>query len=314
MNRARMPILALLMVFSIHATAEQVVQIPGPQGPLQGALLSGSAPSAPLVLIIPGSGPTNRDGNSPLGIGAASYRLLAQALAARDIQSVRIDKRGMFGSRAAIADPDQVRMQDYAHDVRAWVEYLADRSSQGCIWLLGHSEGGLVALQAAQNSTRACGLILAATPGRPMASVVRDQLEGNPGNQPLLPEAMSIIRSLEQGKTVAEVSAPLEPLFRPKVQGYLISLFQLDPGQLINNISRPVLILQGTEDLQVHSEDAQALSTAKPDAIVKLLPGVNHVLKEVPEGDTQANLRAYAQRDLPLAPGVVEAIVDFVKR
>ncbi|MNJ25924.1 Alpha/beta hydrolase family protein [compost metagenome] len=308
-----MSITALLMVFSIHSMAEQVLQIPGPEGPLQGTLVSGAEPSAPMVLIIPGSGPTNRDGNSPLGIRAAPYRLLAQELAARDIHSVRIDKRGMFGSRAAITDPDQVRMQDYAYDVGAWVEYLADRGSQRCIWLLGHSEGGLVALQTAQHSTRLCGLILVATPGRPLASVLRDQLESNPANQPLMPEALNIISALEQGKTVAEVSAPLEPLFRPQVQGYLISIFQVDPVQLIKNVNGPVLILQGTDDLQVHTEDARALSKAKPDAIVKVLPRVNHVLKEVPEGDTQANLRSYAQRDLPLAQGVVEAIVAVVK-
>ena len=88
------------MVYQEELTA------PGPMGLLKGTLTlpseHGPLPNkTPVFLIVPGSGPTDRDGNSPLGIAAAPYRLLAEALAKRGYPSVRIDKRGMFGSEGA---------------------------------------------------------------------------------------------------------------------------------------------------------------------------------------------------------------------
>ena len=117
--------------------------------------------------IIPGSGPTDRDGNNPLGISAASYRLLAVGLAESGIGSVRIDKRGMFASTGAVADPNAVTIGDYVADVGSWVGTIREKTGTRCVWLAGHSEGGLVALAAAAKVTGLCGLVLIATPGRP---------------------------------------------------------------------------------------------------------------------------------------------------
>jgi hypothetical protein len=90
----------MLSIFIAAAAVAAVpMTTPGPQGPLAGSLLD-AGKGAPVVLIIPGSGPTDRDGNNPLGITAAPYRLLAEALAAKRVSSVRIDKRGMFGSKS----------------------------------------------------------------------------------------------------------------------------------------------------------------------------------------------------------------------
>ena len=129
--------------------AEVLIEAVGPQGPLAGAMLRGSSAQGPVALIIPGSGPTDRDGNSPQGIRAASYRLLAQGLAAEGITTVRIDKRGMFGSAAVVPDANAVTMADYVADTAAWVKSVRAKTGAPCIWLIGHSEGGLVALAAA---------------------------------------------------------------------------------------------------------------------------------------------------------------------
>src|SRR5579872_958445 len=93
------------------APLESFVEAPGPLGPLKGTMLLPGADKTPLdktpfamALIIPGSGPTDRDGNSPLGVKGSTYRLLAEGLAAHGIGTVRIDKRGMFASTAAVAD------------------------------------------------------------------------------------------------------------------------------------------------------------------------------------------------------------------
>src|SRR5262249_10810047 len=138
-----------------------------------------------VVLIIPGSGPTDRDGNSPLGIRASPYKLLAEGLAAKGITSVRIDKRGIFGSASAVPDANAVTIAHFAADVHGWVEVIRGKTGASCVWLLGHSEGGLVALASRQSASEVCGLILVAAPGRPLGQVLREQLKSNPADAPL---------------------------------------------------------------------------------------------------------------------------------
>jgi uncharacterized protein len=290
------------------------VQASGPLAPLKGTMLAPAGGKGPMVLIIPGSGPTDRDGNNPLGVKASTYRLLAEGLAARDIGTVRIDKRGMFGSRAAIADGNAVTIDDYAADVETWIGTIRKQTGVPCVWVLGHSEGGLVALAAAQKSTDICGLMLVATAGRPLGEVLRTQLRSNPANAPVLDWAMTAIDSLEAGKRVdtAGMHPALMPLFAPQLQGFLINAFSYDPAKLIANVSVPVLIVQGKRDIQVSVGDAERLKTAAPKADLVLLPDANHVLKAVASDDKRANIATYADPTLPLAPGVVDAIANFV--
>jgi pimeloyl-ACP methyl ester carboxylesterase len=298
------------------ATAEPVtLHALGPKGNLEGTLLSPSATGAPVALIIPGSGPTDRDGNNPLGIKAAPYRLLAEGLAELGIATVRIDKRGLFGSRGAVSDPEAVTIADYATDVAAWARVIRERTGNGCVWLIGHSEGGLVALAAAQDAAGLCGVILLAAPGRPFGDLLREQLRANPANAPLLAQALAAIDSLEAGKRVdvAGMPPPLALLFRPSIQGFMIDLAAHDPAKLIASVRLPLLIVQGERDIQIGVGDAQRLAKANPAAKLVLMPKANHVLKDVPADDREANLRSYAMPDLPLAEGLVEAVASFIK-
>jgi pimeloyl-ACP methyl ester carboxylesterase len=298
---------------ALAAPVESPIEAPGPNGALRGTLLAPASGHGPVILIIPGSGPTDRDGNSPAGILASPYRLLAEGLAARGVTSVRIDKRGMFGSSAATADANAVTIPDYVADVQSWIRVIRQRTKASCIWLLGHSEGGLIAMAAAKNPD-VCGLLLAAAPGRPLAEILREQLKANPANAPLLDQALPAIDALQAGKRVdtANMNPALLPLFRPQVQGFLISAFSFDPRQLLAGYARPVLILQGQRDLQVREADAQALKQADPKATLVLLPDVNHVLKSVSSDDVAANIATYANSSLPLAPAVVQTISDFL--
>jgi len=285
----------------------------GPQGDLHGSFIA-PASGRPIVLIIPGSGPTDRDGNNPLGIRAASYRLLAEGLADSGIGSVRIDKRGMFASVAAVPDPNAVTIGDYVADVGSWVRAIRERTGASCVWLVGHSEGGLVALAAAGKVDDLCGLVLIATPGRPMGAVVREQFQANPANAPLLPDALGAIDKLEAGEhvDVTGFHPALQQVFAPQVQDYLIAMMALDPAALAAGTRLPVLILQGDKDIQVSLVDAAALHAARPDAGYVVLDGVNHVLKTVESDDREANIATYSDPDRPLAPTVVEAIVNFI--
>jgi uncharacterized protein len=272
------------------------------------------AKGAPVILIIPGSGPTDRDGNSPLGVRAAPYRLLAEDLSKQRIGSVRIDKRGMFGSQSAVPNAAAVTIDDYVRDVGAWVDAILVRTGSKCVWVLGHSEGGLVALAVAAKVDHLCGLVLVATPGRPLGDVIKDQLRANPANASLLDTADHAIDELSKGRRVDEKTLPpaLAPLFNAAVQGFLISVIALDPAVLIAKSTKPTLILQGQRDLQVSVADAERLKQAAPRATITILPDTNHLLKQVASDDRSANLATYAAVDLPLAPGVVDAIARFI--
>ena len=308
--------MSLLLAAALAAAAptERPISAPGPLAPLSGTLTD-AGKGTPVVLIIPGSGPTDRDGNNPLGVKAAPYRLLAAALAQRGVSSARIDKRGLFGSKDAVADANTVTVADYVTDTRNWIVSIRRATGAKCVWLLGHSEGGLIALTAAQLPTDICGVIAVAAVGRRLGDVLRQQIRDNPANAPILAPALATIDSLEAGKRVNSTTlpAPLQSLFNDSVQPFLIDLFAQDPAGLAAALKPPLLIVQGDKDIQVTVEDAKVLAAAQPKARLAILPGVNHVLK-IPQGrDRVANLAAYANPDLPVAPSVVDAIVGFVK-
>jgi uncharacterized protein len=228
---------------------------------------------------------------------------------------LRADKRGMFGSKAAIADPNAVTIADYASDAHNWAEALRKRTGVRCVWLLGHSEGGLIALAAAQQPQGICGLVLVASPGRKLGTIIREQLQANPANAPLLPQALAALDSLEAGKTVdtAGMPAPLLGLFNAKVQPFVIDLLRQDPRALAAGTKLPILIVQGGKDLQVSRTDAQALHAARPDAQLLALENMNHVLKDVVGNDRPSNLATYADPSLPLDPALADGIAEFVK-
>jgi hypothetical protein len=277
-----------------------------------GGLFLDAGEHAPVILIVPGSGPTDRDGNNPMGVAAAPYRLLAQNLQQAGISTLRVDKRGLFSSAAA-GDPNAVTLDIYAQDYINWATRLRAETGQECVYLLGHSEGGqMVSAAAAQNADGICGLILVSAPGRPLFDVLREQLRANPANAPILDQALGAIDQLEAGNRVKADSLhpALMGLFAPQVQDFMISSYGVDPKALVTQAGVPTLVIQGDRDIQVSVADADRLAEADNAEFV-LLPGVNHVLKDSPE-DRAANLATYADPELPLAVKIVPAIQIFV--
>ena len=287
------------------------VELPSSPAPLHGTLLTPVGQARAAAVILPGSGPTDRDGNSPqFGIQAATYRLLAEGLAERSVATVRIDKRGVAASAAAGPAEADLRFTHYVDDARAWAAEAAAKAGRPCAWLIGHSEGALVALAAISGGDdKVCGLVLLSGAGRPAGVVLREQLAALP--EPLKAEAYAVVDELEAGRTVAEPPASLAALFRSSVQPYLISWLALDPAKLAAAYEGPIFIGQGATDIQVTVADAEALKAAQPRAELVIWDGVNHVLKVAP-AERAANVATYMDPALPLAPGVVEAVADFM--
>jgi uncharacterized protein len=307
--------LALAMTMATADPVETEIEAPGPNGPLKGLMLSPGVVNAPMVLIVPGSGPTDRNGNSLHGLNTDTYKLLSHGLAERGIASVRVDKRGLYSSAAAIPNANDVTIAAYASDVHSWTATIRDRVGARCIWVLGHSEGGLVAMVAAATKpTDICGLILIAAPGRRLGELIKDQLRSNPANAAFLDEAEHDVDTLEAGNRVETAAArpEIQAIFAPAVQGFLIDLFAYDPPKVLAGYKGPVLIVQGERDIQVTADDARLLKIANEKAELMLLPDVNHVLKAVASDDLAANLKTYVEPKLPLAPGVVDVIADFI--
>ena len=303
---------ALGAVFAATGMAAQAAALSDEisAGALKGTYLEAKEGQS-LVLIVPGSGPTDRDGNNPQGVNANAYKHLAEQLAARGIGSVRVDKRGMFGSIEA-GDPNAVSIETYTEDYHAWIDTIRARTDMRCIYLLGHSEGALMVSAAAAGRSDVCGIILVAGVGRPMGDVLRTQLKENPANAPILEQAFSAIEKLEAGERVdtSKLHPGLAPLFAEQVQGFLISLFNADPLALVRKANVPTLVIQGTNDLQVSVEDAELLAAAAAVSPV-IVEGMNHILKKSPQ-DRAGNFATYAKPDLPVVEEVIDVIEAFV--
>ncbi len=292
---------------------QQEVQVDNGVGTLHGTLLlpDGCAPY-PIAILHVGSGPTDRDGNSPLLEGMNnSLQYLAQDLQARGIASLRYDKRGIAASAGAI-DPDvtKLRFEHYADDLGLWIDYVRNDSEQfGDITLVGHSEGALIA-PVASTATPPDRVVSLAGAGRPAADILREQVAGIFTGD-LLTEAHTIIDELEQGNLVQTVSPELMQLFAPSVQPYMISWFAYDPAQVLANLPHPVLIAAGTTDIQIPVSDADILAAANPAAEVCIIEGMNHVLKHATL-DPESQAQAYSDPERPVVPELVDCLATFI--
>lgn len=297
-----------------HAAAPVVLQRPisldTGSGELFGSLLlPQSAKPVPVVLIIAGSGPTDRNGNSADGARNDSLKRLAWVLARHNIASVRYDKRGVAASLKATPDERNLTLNAYVADAVAWGKLLKADPRFGPLVVLGHSEGALIAALAAPELNPA-GVISLSGSARPVDQVIRQQLADHMPPALLL-RSNQILDRLKAGQVDADVPGPLQSIFRPSVQPYLISLFRADPATAFARLRMPALIVQGTTDLQVGVADAEKLKQAKPDAELAVIPGMNHVMRIVPN-DVKQQLSSYNDPQLPLADALGRRLVGFI--
>tara|TARA_B100000029_G_scaffold329508_1_gene321804 strand:+ start:1045 stop:1968 length:924 start_codon:yes stop_codon:yes gene_type:complete len=305
----RMLLILLLFIPLVSFGQEEEITLETKTGDIKGSLLIPSvSEKTAVVLIIAGSGPTDRNGNNPI-MTNNSLLMLAKELQKNGIASVRYDKRGIGESKNSGLQESDLRFEHYVKDVEDWVELLKENDRFSEIIVLGHSEGSLIGMIASQKN-EVEKFISVAGAGISAGDIIRQQLKAQP--PVVLNQSLPIIEKLENGEREENVPQMLYSLFRPSVQPYMISWFKYDPQKEIAKLDKPVLIIQGTTDIQVSVSDADKLALANKKSQKQIIEGMNHILKEA-EADRQKNIQTYSMPDLPLKKELMEVILKFIE-
>jgi len=272
----------------------------------------GARGPVPVALIIAGSGPTDRNGNSVLGIRPNCYAQLAWRLAERGIATLRYDKRGLPGTQGMF-DFTRLSLDDFAGDARAAAESLARDRRFSRVVLIGHSEGASLALIAARQGAPVAGVVSVSGLGRPIMTVMHEQLSRQLDSAALVRYDTAMSQYL-RGVQPADVPPQAAMLLLPMNLSFMQSWAAFDPPATIRAVRQPVLIVQGETDLQASVADAQRLHAARPDARLVVVPATNHVLKHTTERTLAGQNPTYKNPTIPIVPAVVAAIADWILR
>lgn len=262
----------------------------------------------PLLIIIAGSGPTDRDCNSQ-GLQSNTYKYLAENLFENGIATLRYDKRFIGKSLDTILKPIDLTFDIYINDAQGWVDKYKNDERFSDIIILGHSEGSVIGGIVSQNEN-VDKFISIAGPGNTVDKILKEQLGEQ--SESVLKYATPIIDSLAAGHFVNNVPPGFIGLFNKSVQPFLISWMKIDPCQEIAKVHKPVLIIQGTTDIQVSVKEAELLKQANKNAELVIIDGMNHIMKDA-EADRMKNLATYYDTELPVNQLLIETIIKFIK-
>jgi len=273
---------------------------------IHGTLLESAESNSVLSIIISGSGPTDRDGNSTY-IKSDYLKMLAEGLFENGVSSYRYDKRGVGNSIGNIQSGNDIKFIDYINDVVSIINHFKDTKEYKRIVVIGHSEGALIGMIASR--LIADNFISIAGAGEDYLTLIQRQLS----IQPPYVKSMSdpVIEKLKNRELVDSVPPLLNSLFNKTVQQYLIDASSYDPKEEISKLDISVLIVQGSNDIQIEVKDAQLLHNAATKSRLEIIQGMNHVFRQAPE-NRLLNMQTYGDPELPIDNSLVNIIVDFL--
>ncbi|HBL78903.1 MAG: alpha/beta hydrolase [Aequorivita sp.] len=276
---------------------------------VSGTLIIPSIDEKPLLAIIIGdSGPTDRNGNQQMMVNN-SLKLLAEGLFDEGIASFRFDKRLVKQMKLRSLDEKNIRFDDFIADAVAILDYFKKDGRFSKIYVIGHGQGSLVGMVAAQNG--ADGFISVAGAGQVIDDVIVSQLANqSPG---LVDNARTSFDDLRANGVAYNYSPGLASIFRKEIQPFIYTWMQYDPKVEITKLEIPVLIVNAGKDIQVQVSEGEILKNAKPDAAYEFIPTMNHIFKEI-EGNDLENSKSYNIYNLPVIPRLITVISDFIKK
>ena len=273
---------------------------------LHGTLIESESLNSTLAVIIAGSGPTDRDGNN-VNIKGNYLMMLAEGLNENGISTFRYDKRGVGKSLGDITSPDEIKFTDYINDVISIINHFRETKKYKRITVIGHSEGALIGMIASRSI--ADSFISIAGAGEDYLTLIERQLS----IQPEYIKSMStpILKTLKNKKPVDSVPPLLNSLFRSDVQMYLIDASSYLPVVEISKLDIPVLIIQGTHDIQIDVDDAIKLDLAAKNSQLELIEGMNHVFRQASE-NRLLNIQTYGNPNIPIDNNMVDIVSEFI--
>ena len=299
-------IVLLLNFFSIQAQDNFIANDLRINQYVEGTLLAPRQETVPLAIIINGSGPIDRNGNEMMTKNNAAKKL-AEALAKKGIATFRYDKRTLKAQQLNIDEKD-MRFDDFIDDAKAVIKRFSKLPNYSSLYIIGHSQGSLVGMIAAQE--KADGFISIAGAGQTIDSLIVEQI----GRQmPGLEEsARTAFNELRANGKVKDYNQGLASLFKKSIQPFMFSWMKYDPQQEIKKLEMPVLIINGDNDLQVNTNEAKKLKAAKPEAELVIIENMNHIYRIIDKNDDIANQKSYNEPQRPISNEMVEQISNFI--
>lgn len=279
---------------------------------IEGTLLSPNSKTSTLAIIIPGSGPNDRDGNQNF-VKNNSLKYLAEDLTNNGIATFRYDKRAltMLKKGASEKQIKQLRFSDFVNDTKKVIDFFVKRNRYNNIYIIGHSQGSLVGMLAITENVT--GFISIAGAGKSIDKIITEQIAAM-GAPDLVESAQKTFSILKTGKLDKNFNPGLANIFNLDVQPFISSWMNYQPTEEIAKLTIPTLIINGTKDIQVSTSDAELLHKASTNGKLVLIENMNHVLKNVASDDAQENVKTYNMPQLKNTSELSKEIIAFIKQ
>lgn len=268
-------------------------------------LLPNEIESPNLVIIIGGTGPTDRNGNQNFSKHYA-LKKFAEGLSSNGIATFRYDKRILKQIKKRKIDPN-LSFDDFITDASSTLNYFKTQNTYNKIYIAGHDQGSLISLLIAKEG--ADGLISIAGVGKPIDEVIVEQINlTSPG---LAKDAKRITALLKKGKTTYDYPKPLSSIFGIENQPFMANWMQYNPQEEIKNLKLPILIINGSKDLETPSDNTNLLKAAAPEAQISIINNMNHILFIIEGGDLE-NSKSYRESFRKISPQLIKEVLEFI--